>query len=519
MLLKRKPGGSPRGILFVWMRGLLLLAVLIAAVFSTILVRSRSADMMSAADERLYMAAEMSREMVGPNFHDHLLGPESVSPRRFAAIVERNDDLCRRLGLQYLWSVLRLEDGALVFTTATHSDIHEASSPVASFFEVHRDPESFAPALESGSEPVFSTFHNEWGQGRMVLIPRQDARGRTYIFAASMQLTRYSAIVRQSLSVGFVVFLVVMVGAFPVVLALSRRMIAPISNLTSAANHMASGNLDWALPIEGPREIRSLSRSLDRMRQDLKQQLAALRQSEAHLSRANLDLQRFAEIAAHHLQEPARRLVSFSNRLNASLGAHLDNPEAVLELGFISQSAARLRDMLRDIQLYLAAGSPLGKIQTLRPEAVLREILEQRQAVLRETGGEARVRELPVVQLDRSRLLAMLTILVDNAIAYRRPDTAPCLEISGERSIQGAVLRVADNGLGIPQRYRERVFGVFERLESGGQSPGTGIGLAIVRRIVESRDGRVWIEDTELGGVAVAVLLPDAPDAPEGVDP
>lgn len=505
----RVPGRSPRGILFVWMRGLLLIAVLIAAVFSTILVRSRTADMLNAADARLLMAVEMLRELVGPGFHDGLDGPESLSGPEFAAIVERNNDLCRRLDLQYLWSVLELEEGRLVFTTATNSDIHDPSSPVAGFFEIHRDPGAFAPALAARTEPVFSTFHNEWGQGRMVLAPRQDARGRTYMFGASIQLTAYTAIVRQAVGAGALVFAVVMIGAFPVVLVLSRRMIAPITNLTAAADRMASGDLDLALPAAGPLEVHSLARSLDQMRRDLKAQLAALRQSEARLSRANADLQRFAEISAHHLQEPARRLVSFAQRLQTSLAGRISDPEPLMDLQFISQSALRLRSLIQDIQLYLAAGAPLGAIQRIDPAALLQEVLKQHEALIRETGAEIRIADLPVVHLDRSRLVKLFTILVENALVYRRPDTAPRLEISGSTSNQAATLRFADNGQGIPAEYRERVFEVFERIQSTSANTGTGIGLAIVRRVVESRGGRAWIEDSDLGGITVMVELPE----------
>ncbi|WP_052813074.1 sensor histidine kinase [Desulfonatronum thioautotrophicum] len=504
----RVPGRAARGILFVWMRGLLLLALLIAALFSTILVRSKTADMMAAADARLLMAVEMLREIVGPDFHDGLDGPESLSDREFAAIVERNNDLCRRLGLQYLWSVLELEEGTLVFTTATHSDIHDPTSPVAGFFEAHRDPASFNPALEARTEPVFSTFHNEWGQGRMVLAPRQDGRGRTYMFGASIQLTAYRAILRDALGAGLMVFTLVMIGAFPVVLVLSRRMIAPISSLTASADRMASGDLDLALPAAGPLEIRSLSRSLDQMRRDLKHQLAALRQSEASLSRANAELRRFAEISAHHLQEPARRLVSFAQRLRVSLYGKISDPEPLQELEFISQSALRLRTLIQDIQLYLAAGAPLGEVRPLDPAPLLQDVLAQHQALIQETGAEILVTDLPKVDLDRSRLTKLFAILVENALAHRRPDLAPRLEVSGLRTSQGATLRIADNGPGIPAEYRERVFEVFERIHSRSTPTGTGIGLAIVRRIVESRGGRVWIEDSDLGGIAVIVELP-----------
>lgn len=504
-----KPRRPPRGILFDWARGILLTAMAIAAVFTAIMVHYRTSDIMAAADARLLMAAEMLREIVGPDFHDRLDGPGSLSVEEFEAIVERNNDLCRRLGLQYLWSVLQLDEDTLVFTTATHSDVHDPASPVASFFEVHRDPRSFDPALGPGWAPAFSTFHNEWGRGRMILVPSQDALGRTYLFGASIQLTQYNALVRQSLLAGLVVFFVVMAGAFPAVLFLSRRMISPIARLTEAADRMAAGDLDVAPPSAGPKEIQSLAGSLDQMRQDLKDRLSALREGEARLNRANADLRRFAEVSAHHLQEPSRRLASYAMRLHKSLAGKLDDEEALTELGFIRQDAERLRGLLQDIQLYLAAGDPIGAVQRQDARAVLQGVTDAKTDDIQAAGAEVLIRDLPAVVLDRRRLAEIFSILLVNALKYRRPDRPACIEFSGQRTEQGARLRVADNGQGIPEAYRERVFGVFERLHPGGEGAGTGIGLAIVRRIAESRGGRVWIEDSELGGTAVVVVLPE----------
>jgi hypothetical protein len=147
----------PHGILFVWL-SISLVAIGVATVILTaLLVYYRTTDAVSKADARLLMAAEMSREIVGPDFHDRIMNLSSISQEQFDRIVARNDDLCRRLGLQYLWSVLNV-DHSLVFTTATHSDINNPASACASFFDIHHDPGSFAQAMGPGMEPVFSSF-------------------------------------------------------------------------------------------------------------------------------------------------------------------------------------------------------------------------------------------------------------------------------------------------------------------------------------------------------------------------
>jgi PAS domain S-box-containing protein len=270
-----------RSILFVWIMVILMTTSVVSAVITAFLVYYRSTDIMEAADARLLVAAEMSREILGPDYHDQIDGPSSVSEKQFGRIVELNDDLCRRLGLQYLWSVLQVGNNKLVFTSATHSDINDPESPCASFFETHRDPQAFALALKPEMKPGFSSFHNEWGAGRMVLVPRKDSRGRTYIFGASIQLGEYEAILPQSLLAALMIWLAVSCIAFPAVFALSRRLTSPITGLTSAADRMASGDLDTALPVKGVRELQSLSDSLDRMRRELRQQTETLQRSEA----------------------------------------------------------------------------------------------------------------------------------------------------------------------------------------------------------------------------------------------
>jgi HAMP domain-containing protein len=270
-----------RSILFVWGFVIILTTSIVSAVITAFLAYFRSNDIIEATDARLLMAAEMSREIVGLDYHDQIDGPSSVSKEQFDAIVELNDDLCRRLGLQYLWSVLQIHNNKLVFTSATHSDINDSSSPCASFFETHGDPQAFTPALMPEMKPSFSSFHNEWGAGRMILIPRKDSRGRTYIFGASIQLTEYETIIVQSLIVALAIWFAVLCIVFPAVLALSRRLTSPITGLSEAADRMASGDLDTNLPSASVRELQSLSGSFDRMRRKLKHQTETLQKSES----------------------------------------------------------------------------------------------------------------------------------------------------------------------------------------------------------------------------------------------
>ncbi|MDQ5909222.1 MAG: Histidine kinase, partial [Pseudomonadota bacterium] len=191
--------------------------------------------------------------------------------------------------------------------------------------------------------------------------------------------------------------------------------------------------------------------------------------AQAALERAHAELQRFAEITAHHLQEPARRLGSYAQRLTGQLAGRLEDEEATLALDFIGQQARRLQNLLRDVQLYLAAHQPRGSIVALDARAVLEQALGRLQSRLQAAGAEVIISDLPPVWLDAPRLNDVWTVLLDNALRHHYPDRPLRLDIAGEPVGDQVRYRVSDNGPGIAPDYRERVFRVFERLASTGE--------------------------------------------------
>ena len=314
-----------RSTLFSLMFIIAVVVITTSILFTILLVHYRTEDLIAQADLKLLTAAELSREILGPDYHDRIVDERSISKERFSQIVARNDDLCRRLKLQYLWSVL-LVDKSLVFTSATHSNLTDSHSPCASFFEKHRDPESFASALPPEGKTSFSSFHNEWGQGRQVLIPGKDARGRTYIFGASIQLTELDAMVRWTILTSLGIGMTVIVAAFLLAMALARSFTAPIEQLTKAAERMASGHLDVPLVPAGTRELNSLAISLDHMRQGLQQHIEALRKNEELLKKA----QEIAHIGSWEL-DPSTNLLIWSDEVFRIFGLQPQEINATYE--------------------------------------------------------------------------------------------------------------------------------------------------------------------------------------------
>jgi signal transduction histidine kinase len=246
---------------------------------------------------------------------------------------------------------------------------------------------------------------------------------------------------------------------------------------------------------------------------------AELQQKNWAISRSNADLTRFAEVSAHHLMEPTRRLTSYAQRLRSRL---LNQPglsedeEARHALETLEHDAGHLRSLVRDIQLYLAAGVPRGEVQLEDANAAV-SVVEKRLADQIKAGGaRLEIQTLPQAWLDRPRLTDLFAVLLENALHHGRPidpKLAQVIRIEGERIDGVCRYSVSDNGPGIGSEYLERVFEIFERLAPASirvdDDSGTGIGLSIARRIIESRHGKIWIENPAQGGARVVFELPD----------
>lgn len=235
-----------------------------------------------------------------------------------------------------------------------------------------------------------------------------------------------------------------------------------------------------------------------------------LKESQAALEIAHADLVQFTYIAAHHLQEPNRRLVTFVQRLHEQLAVLPElNDDIITSCSFIEQSAIRQRALVRDIQLYLAAIKPKASVECVSVMTVLTNIVKHHHKVLQETHARVDFINLPAVRIDAPRLYDIFNILLDNALRYRHPEREPHIQISAEVKTGRVYYVFADNGIGIPVDCRERVFGVFERLQVNSNPESTGIGLAIVQRIIKSCHGSISIIETPLGGATFLFDLPE----------
>jgi light-regulated signal transduction histidine kinase (bacteriophytochrome) len=299
---------------------------------------------------------------------------------------------------------------------------------------------------------------------------------------------------------------------------LRRWVLGPIDRLAAQTREVSSGQTRREIAADGPVELTMLGHDVETMRRQIATQLALaeevheeLRVRGEELARSNDDLQQFAYVASHDLSEPLRKVANFCQLLERQYGPELDD-RARQYIDFAVDGAKRMQVLITD----LLALSRVGRTAERFVPVELETALDQAIANLGEkVSTEARIDRatpLPTVAGDRSLLTSLLENLVGNALKYRRDDVEPVVVISAERDPDQELwtITVADNGIGIDPQYGERIFAVFQRLHLRDQYGGTGIGLALCRKIVEFHGGRIWLADVESGpGATFRFTIPE----------
>ncbi|MBI5104819.1 MAG: PAS domain S-box protein [Solirubrobacterales bacterium] len=216
-----------------------------------------------------------------------------------------------------------------------------------------------------------------------------------------------------------------------------------------------------------------------------------------------------ASVAAHDLSEPLRVVSGYLDLLERRAGGRLDDEGRRL-LDEARGGAQRMRRLIDDVLAFSGVANRELERAPVDLGVVAGSVLEDLRHAIDEARADVRLGRLPTVAGDQGALCQLLLNLVGNAIKFRAPDRAPVVDVGASRNGDGWVLVVADNGIGIPDGDRDRVFSMFTRLRRT-DAAGTGIGLAICRRIAERHGGRIWVETADGGGSAFHVLLPDPP--------
>lgn len=297
-------------------------------------------------------------------------------------------------------------------------------------------------------------------------------------------------------------FIIAVVGLAAGIL-LTRRL----ARVTDAAHRFAQGESNARAGISGSDEIGDLGHTFDHMADRLELSSSEARQLIKQLSDKNAELERFAYTVSHDLKTPLVTVKGYVGMLQKDLqdGCHA---RIERDFEFIASATDTMAQLLEDLLELSRIGHVVNEAETVELSELFTQVAADMEFQIRQKGATLKVQaQMPQVYVDRQRMSEVAQNLLENALKFTGEATPPEIRVSASVDRDRVVCRVEDNGIGIDSQYQEQVFGLFNRLNQSYE--GTGIGLALVKRIVEVHDGKVWVESAGSGkGASFCISLP-----------
>ena len=301
-----------------------------------------------------------------------------------------------------------------------------------------------------------------------------------------------------------------------------HTIVRPLTDLHRGTEIVGGGDLDHRVSTGANDEVGQLSRAFDQMVDDLKSTMASRdelnievaqrRRVEAELARSNRELEQFGYSASHDLQEPLRKIIAFSDRVAVACRDQLDEKHRDY-LDRVQNAAMRMQALIDALLAYSRVTTKAKPFESVDLAATAEGVLSDLDFRISETGGEVRLKDLPVLDAEPVQMQQLLQNLVGNALKFKREDVPPLIEVTGkvmDGGPSGEVCRITvrDNGIGFDPKFADRIFLVFQRLHGRGAYEGTGIGLALCKKIVDRHGGSIEVDSTPGEGSVFTVTLP-----------
>jgi len=313
------------------------------------------------------------------------------------------------------------------------------------------------------------------------------------------------------------VFVAIAIGLALIVallaLGLRATAIRPLDRLAAQVRRVAGGDFDHEVTARGPREVTHLAADVNTMRERILQELSATQENNAilqahatELQRSNSELEQFAYVASHDLQEPLRKVASFTQLLQRRYAGKLD-ARADQYIEFAVDGAKRMQALINDLLSYSRVGRSDREPALVSSDAALTQARANLAEQIEETGATIETGHLPLVLAELPLLIAVFQNLLSNALKFSG-EKAPRVVVTVSRDEPFWLFSFSDNGIGIEPEYSERIFVIFQRLHERTAYAGTGIGLSMTRKIIEYFGGRIWLDTTFTGGTRFCFTLP-----------
>jgi signal transduction histidine kinase len=376
-----------------------------------------------------------------------------------------------------------------------------------------------------GAHGKGSLSPTEVGAGKTLFDANRRAESRFFAVLVAKRNSASSALrLRTDLLFGAVavIVFVFLVASGLLWWALRRWVVGPLADVGAQVRDVRAGELGRELRVtRAPPEVSDLAADVDDMRQTLvaqldeveqaRQEIEAARQrlerQAEELSRSNRDLEQFAYVASHDLQEPLRKVASFCQLLERRYSDQLDE-RGLQYIAFAVDGAKRMQQLINDLLAFSRIGRS-GQFAEVDLNRCLDSALANLSTAIESTQAEITSSDLPVVRGQAGPLTQLFQNLIGNALKFQAGES-PRVRIDARRTADGWELACADNGLGIEPQYAERIFVLFQRLHGKEEYAGTGIGLALCKRIVELHGGQIWLDTSSAApGTTFRWTLPD----------
>jgi signal transduction histidine kinase len=334
---------------------------------------------------------------------------------------------------------------------------------------------------------------------------------------------------RDSVLIGLVVAFFAMATVLAVLVR--NAVTRPLAALAAACRRITEGNFGERIVPRGPKDIRAIAVDVEDMRQRIVEELdasrsarAALDDQAAELRRSNAELEQFAYVASHDLQEPLRKVAAFCQLLEKRYGDKLDE-RGTEYIGFAVDGAKRMQVLINDLLTFSRVGRLNTEATEVDLDAALDTALSNMSTAIEESDATIVRPEagLPRIHGDRTLLVMVWQNLIGNAVKFRRDGVAPRIVIECDQRVRDDeaewIFTVSDNGIGIPPEFADKVFVIFQRLHGRDAYSGTGIGLALCKKIIEHHGGNIWIDTANTEGTRFCFTLPTAATADPDPNP
>lgn len=314
--------------------------------------------------------------------------------------------------------------------------------------------------------------------------------------------------------------LLIVVLAVLVFEGLRRGVTLPLERLSADARTVSRGDFDHPIDANGPADLQQLARDVEGMRRRLLAELdftllarAKLDEQAEDLRRSNAELEQFAYVASHDLQEPLRKVASFCQLLQRRYSGRLDE-RADQYIEFAVDGANRMQALINDLLTFSRVGRTDGDHETVDLERTFARVADTLSFAVEESAATITHDPLPTLTANPTQMTTLFQNLLTNAVKFRDPEQAPRVHVSVTQDADMWAFAVTDNGIGIAPEYADRVFVIFQRLHAKDTYPGTGIGLAMCKKIVEFHGGEIEVDPGHSPGTRITFTLPvaDGPD-------